>query len=130
MKIFVIALILLICLIDLVISRGDKINGYNCKESYSIFDPIEFTCDAKSSETVNYTEFFCQKTNKTLGPRYDIEEVSFDCSIPHLNTYLSTYFKGYRFLYKLNLRNIDLLSLEKENLLGFERLWEINLLHK
>lgn len=123
MKIFVILLILLVRLVDLVISRGDKITGYSCstEKDYS----ISFSCD-ESPKSVGYVRFTCNKT----FIKYFVEEVSLDCSMPTLDTYFSEYFKGYHHMKKLNLSNIDLSSFGKYYYFEqFPELLEINLSH-
>lgn len=121
MNIFIILVILLTLVIDLVVSRGDKISGYRCGNSI-IYRSIELLCDENyNGDTVYYTSFACSQKFSIS----EVKRIRIDCSMSHVGTY----FQGYGDLKFLNLSNIDLLTLEQNNFMGLPSLIDMNVSH-
>lgn len=121
MNIFIMLVILLALVVDLVVSRGNKISGYRCKNSIN-YRSIELLCDENNNgDTVHYTSFACSQ-NYSIS---EVKRISLDCSMSHVGTY----FQGYADLKSLNLSNIDLLTLEQNNFMGLTSLIDIDVSH-
>lgn len=104
---------------SLLIVRGDEdIDDCYCRNNIyrdcNSWHAIEVLCDDyyRSNTVVHCTCFIPYKD--FLNSR--ITEISFNCSMPYLGAYLSTILKDFSEVKMLNLSNVNLLTLEKENL--------------
>lgn len=126
MKIIVILLILATTMYGLVVSRVDNISHYQCN-TFGI-KRIVFLCNENyKGDAFNYKNSSC-----SLDLFYtisDLYNVAINCSMPNLNTHLSTYYKNYTPLSMLDLSTIGLTSVNKENLDGLSALIDLNLSH-
>lgn len=120
MKKLVILLISFTSMINFVVGRSGRITSYSHNDTGTVF-----SCDENPS-SCSFTEIYINCNREQLS-KADLKRISFDCSFPKLS--LSEHFLNCGNLQTLDLSNVDLETLKKEDFEVFPTITEINLSH-